>query len=249
MAALFKRLSCDGDVLNLGVTLVCGQAFRWKKINNEEWRGVLSGKVWTFKQSSDGVYYNVHSRLSEVENTLQNESILNDYFQLNIDLHHFYKQWSGRDDNFKQVAGKIPGFRLLRQDPVENLFSFICSSNNNIERISSMVDALCVKYGDIITEVNGVVYHDFPSIAKLAEPQVEQELRELKFGYRAKFIHETAKILMKKCNKNWLTSLRDVTYEEAHAGIVFKGIALAFRVYAINQIIVKNEIYSSLINK
>ncbi|CAB3977915.1 N-glycosylase DNA lyase-like [Paramuricea clavata] len=219
MASVWKRLSCDGDVLNLGITLVCGQAFRWKKLNNEEWCGVLSGKVWTFKQSSDGIYYKVNSRLSEVESTTQNESILNDYFQLNIDLHHLYDHWSSRDDNFKQVAATISGFRLLRQDPVENLFSFICSSNNNIERISSMVEALCVKYGGIITEVNGVVYHDFPSIATLAEPQVEQELRELKFGYRAKFIHETAKILMKKCNKDWLISLREVPYEEAHAAL------------------------------
>ena len=219
MAAVWKRLSCEGDVLNLGITLACGQAFRWKKINNEEWRGVLCGKVWTFKQSSDGVYYSVNSRLSEIENSAENESILTDYFQLNIDLNHLYKQWSSKDEKFKQAASRISGFRLLRQNPVENLFSFICSSNNNIDRISSMVEALCIKYGDVITEVDSVVYHDFPPIVTLAKPQVEQELRELKFGYRAKFIHETANIMMKKSNKNWLMSLRDVPYEEAHAGI------------------------------
>ena len=221
--AIWKRLPLEEDVLNLGVTLVCGQAFRWKKINNEKWRGVLSSKVWTFKHTSDGIFYQVNSpsALPEPENTEQNEKILNDYFRLNIDLNSLYEQWGSKDANFKQVASKIFGFRLLRQDPVENLFSFICSSNNNIERISSMVEALCVKYGDVIAEVNGVVYHDFPSIATLAEPHVEQELRELKFGYRAKFIHETAKILLTKCDVNWLISLRDIPYEEAHAGIIF----------------------------
>ena len=220
LTAAWKRLPCDGDAVNLGITLVCGQAFRWKRVNNEQWRGVLCGKIWTFKQSSDGIYYNVNSRRSEIENSTQNESILNDYFQLNIDLNDLYKQWSSKDENFKQVASQIHGFRLLRQDPVENLFSFICSSNNNIDRISSMVEALCVKYGDVIAEVDGVVYHNFPSISTLAKPQVEQELRELKFGYRAKFIYETANILMKKPNENWLMSLRDVPYEEAHAGIL-----------------------------
>ena len=222
--AVWKRLPCEANLLNLGVTLVCGQAFRWKKINSEEWRGVLSNKVWTFKHSSDadGIFYQVNSRgtLPEPENTELNDRILNDYFRLNIDLNNLYEQWADKDANFKRVASKISGFRLLRQDPVENLFSFICSSNNNIERISSMVEALCIKYGEVIAEVNGVVYHDFPSIITLAEPQVEQELRELKFGYRAKFIHETAKILLKKYKINWLKSLRDVPYKEAHAGIL-----------------------------
>ena len=221
MAAVWKRLSCDGDFLKLSITLACGQAFRWKKVTNEdEWCGVLSGKVWTLKQNAEGIFYKVNSRLLDLDNTEEDERILNDYFRLSVDLNGLYKQWSSRDDNFKQVASKISGFRLLRQDPVENLFSFICSSNNNIERIGAMVEAMCSKYGDIITEVSGVAYHEFPTIATLAAPQVEQELREMKFGYRAKFIHETAKLLLKKSDKNWLMSLRDVSYDSAHAGVV-----------------------------
>lgn len=218
MATHWKRLSCEGDAVNLAITLACGQAFRWKKTDTEEWCGVLSGKVWTLKQCSDGIFYKINCpALSGLDSTA-NERILNDYFRLNINLKDLYNKWSIKDENFKHVASRIPGFRLLRQDPVENLFSFICSSNNNIVRISSMVESLCVKYGDIITEVDGVVYHDFPSISTLAKPQVEQELREMKFGYRAKFINETAKMLMKKSDKDWLMSLRDVPYLEAHAG-------------------------------
>lgn len=215
----WKRLPCEIDLLNLGITLACGQAFRWKKINDDEWRGVLSGKVWTLKQSSDGIFYKFTCKLKEIPSPAH-EAILHEYFHLNIDVRHLYKRWSSRDINFKRVASSISGFRLLRQDPVENLFSFICSSNNNIERISSMVEAMCVKYGDVIAEVNDVVYHKFPSIDTLAKAEVEQELREMKFGYRAKYIHETAKALLKKSNKNWLQSLRDVPYEEAHAGVL-----------------------------
>lgn len=36
---------------------------------------------------------------------------------------------------------------MLRQDPVECLFSFICSSNNHISRIHGMVERLCSAYG------------------------------------------------------------------------------------------------------
>ncbi|GIL92014.1 hypothetical protein Vretimale_18518 [Volvox reticuliferus] len=36
---------------------------------------------------------------------------------------------------------------MLRQDPLECLFQFICSSNNHISRIHSMVERLCSSYG------------------------------------------------------------------------------------------------------
>ena len=48
---------------------------------------------------------------------------------------------------------RLKGVRQLRQDPVETLFTFICSSNNNIQRISSMVDKLCMTYGQHIAQV------------------------------------------------------------------------------------------------
>lgn len=36
---------------------------------------------------------------------------------------------------------------MLRQDPEECLFQFICSSNNHIKRIHGMVERLCRAYG------------------------------------------------------------------------------------------------------
>lgn len=39
------------------------------------------------------------------------------------------------------------GARMLRQEPLECLFSFICSSNNHISRIHGMVERLCSTYG------------------------------------------------------------------------------------------------------
>ena len=39
---------------------------------------------------------------------------------------------------------------MLRQDPLECLFSFICSSNNHISRIHGMVERLASNYGDPI---------------------------------------------------------------------------------------------------
>ena len=42
--------------------------------------------------------------------------------------------WASRDKRFASVSNYFKGARMLRQDPVECLFSFICSSNNHISR-------------------------------------------------------------------------------------------------------------------
>lgn len=62
------------------------------------------------------------------------EALMNDYFQLDVSLEKMYALWSEADQNFAYVSPQFPGVRMLNQDPVENVFSFICSSNNNIQR-------------------------------------------------------------------------------------------------------------------
>lgn len=63
------------------------------------------------------------------------------FFQLGVSLASLYAQWKKNDENFAKalkISGPLlEGIRILAQDPIETLFSFICSSNNNIKRISS----------------------------------------------------------------------------------------------------------------
>jgi len=61
------------------------------------------------------------------------------YLNLEPNLTELYEQWSSADLNFKKKAPKFTGVRILRQDAWEALVGFICSSNNNIIRISQMV--------------------------------------------------------------------------------------------------------------
>ena len=112
--------------------------------------------------------------------------------KLKVGLAALYHTWAAADPLFAEVAEKYPGVRILRQDPVENVFSFICSANNHISRISSMVERLCTEWGESLAWYEGKEYFAFPAIEKLAEEGVEARLRELGFGYRAKYIQQSA---------------------------------------------------------
>jgi N-glycosylase/DNA lyase len=67
------------------------------------------------------------------------EALLRQYFNLEPNLTELYERWSKADANFKKRAPKFTGVRILKQDAWEALVGFICSSNNNIARISQMV--------------------------------------------------------------------------------------------------------------
>ena len=118
----------------------------------------------------------------------EDEKILIDYLQLNVNLEYLYKEWAKCDKHFEEISKSFIGIRMLRQNPVECLFSFICSSNNHISRITSMVEKLASNYGEKILALDGVDYFTFPRVASLAQDGVEERLRDLGFGYRAKYI-------------------------------------------------------------
>lgn len=62
------------------------------------------------------------------------ESLLRAYFRLDINLSDCYEKWNLAHSHFNREAGKFYAIRVLDQDPVENLFSFVCSQNNHISR-------------------------------------------------------------------------------------------------------------------
>jgi N-glycosylase/DNA lyase len=66
---------------------------------------------------------------------------------------------------------------------------------------------LCLHYGPLIDEIDDIPFHDFPDPDALAVPGVESHLRELGFGYRAKYLARTAIMVAKEKPTNWLQSL------------------------------------------
>lgn len=126
--------------------------------------------------------------------------MLADYFNLGVNLTAKAAGWAAKDGRYREIAAHIYGARMLRQDPVECLFEFICSSNNHISRIGGMVAHLCRTYGTplppptVDAGESAVEHHAFPSIMQL-QAATEESLRSAGFGYRARYIVETAAAL------------------------------------------------------
>lgn len=113
--------------------------YSWKQVksNNNQWIGVFQEKVWLLQQESDHILYQVYESES-LKETPKSENTYNEmlkgYFHLDLNLEQYYKEWSKSDPYFAEASKQFYGIRILQQDVIENIFSFICSSNNHISR-------------------------------------------------------------------------------------------------------------------
>lgn len=82
------------------------------------------------------------------------------------------------------------------------------------------MDKLCATFGPKLGEIDGHAYHDFPPPGALMGDGTEQTLRELGFGYRAKYISTTARIIAQERPAGWLDGLRKVDYRDAHEALL-----------------------------
>lgn len=135
--------------------------------------------------------------------------ILRDYFRADTDFRDMYRGFCESDQGFARVFPYYNGLRTLRQPPEESFMAFVCSSNNHISRISSMVSRLAMTFGVSLGKVGGREFYAFPRIEAMAERVDEQMLREDGFGYRAKFLAASAKALALHAKVDGL-SVRDM---------------------------------------
>jgi len=139
-------LGVGAKELRLENTLPTGQSFRWRETTEGDYVGVIGERVVSMRQAPDDVLYRVHCRPS-ASSASADAAAIADYFNLEVSLSSLSAQWAEADERFRRLEPFLPGCRMLRQDPAECLFSFICSSNNHISRIHGMVERLCAAYG------------------------------------------------------------------------------------------------------
>ncbi|KAG6867001.1 hypothetical protein C0991_003917 [Blastosporella zonata] len=120
--------------LSLAAVLKCGQSFRWTILpvaDDTEYRLCLRDRVVCLRQSPTTLFYRAVYPDPQPPTTQlplrDSETLvwLNDYFQLDIDLAALYDEWSTRDPVFARMRSRFQGIRILRQDPWENLISWV----------------------------------------------------------------------------------------------------------------------------
>ena len=209
----------------------------WGTHNATEWVGPFGpNHILSIRETPTTTLYRVLYSSSQttsvpsgIEETIENQ--LRHYFQLHTPLLPLYQQWSQQDTRLARIAKVIPGVRVLQQDPLECLFSFICSSNNNIPRITLMLSRLRQTYGsfmmDIPTSTNTLSFYSFPTLESL-KSATEDDLRQLGLGYRAKYIIQTRDLLLQRGGNHYLLNLRSkqqYTSEDVQTELIaFSGI-------------------------
>jgi N-glycosylase/DNA lyase len=78
------------------------------------------------------------------------------------------------------------------------------------------IHKLCQNYGQLVGYVGTEAFYDFPTPDALAVAGTESRLRELGFGYRAKYIAATANLVAHEKPEGWLESLRNPEYTGVH---------------------------------
>ena len=211
--------------LRPSATLTNGQCFHWMAMdppdddvrktsawgshNATEWVGTLRAPtgesvVVAIRETNDSTLYR---KIDGPE--IDCGTFLRNYFQLDQSLEDLYEEWSQNCPRMKKIAVSLPGVRIIDQDPWECLVSFICSSNNNIPRITKMLKSLRQTYGQRLVTIGDDELYSFPSLDDLASAATEINLRtKCGMGYRAKYILETIRKLKELGGEKYLWELR-----------------------------------------
>ena len=199
----------------LDIQWLQAQAFRWCEGEDGWYYGFVKGHLIKVRNSGDGI---------EFRSEAAEESLASDvkcYFRLDQDITQVHDALR-RDDKLSGLVDEYGGMRILRQDPWECLIAYICSQNNNIERITAIVNDLAGRYGEPLT-LDDMTCHSFPSPERLAEVG-EKELEGLRLGLsREKRIYAFARDVAGR--ELDLDALTDLPYRLVRGGLMnYEGI-------------------------
>ena len=127
------------------------------------------------------------------------------------------------DPHLARCIAAFPGLRLLRQPFGETLLGFLCSATKQIVQIKQMCALLAERHGAPLISLLApgsllpAFFHGLPTWPELASIP-EKDLRACLLGFRARYIHGTAKYLAAR--PGWLEETEQLPYPAAKARLL-----------------------------
>lgn len=181
-------------------TINSGQVFLWEK-RGTCWYGIHADRVVRITKEDEQV---------EFVSFPEDRSWERRMFRLDDNVRVIFAEIS-RDSLVRKLVKAYPGLRLMRQEPHQCLFSFVCASNTNIPMIRRMLYNLTRKFGRQ-AKVDSMEFFTFPSAKDINTASVH-ELRMCGLGYRAKAIKAAARAITS--GQLDFDALKSASYEEA----------------------------------
>ena len=199
----------------LAETLDGGQAFRWRR-EDELWLGIFGDHLVRLSLDASGV---LSWSAPESRVTLTGAAFAH-YFDVARDARELADGLPWRSDaHIAACLAGFPGLRILRQPFGETLLGFLCSATKQIVQIKQMLALLAERHGGSLLTAPLPLspqlsprLRPLPTWAQLAIIP-EAELRACQFGFRARFIHQTAQFLA--ANPGWLEATESLPYAAA----------------------------------
>ena len=169
------------EVKNLNVedVLFSGACFRANKEQDGSITNILKDRVVNIKQDGNTLYI----KSNNYDNL---ESIIKEYFDLNRDYESINNELILNNPSLNEMINKCKNYRILNQDPFEMGISYIISQNNNVKRISKIVEDICSSYGKKVL-FEGKEYYLFPTYEEIKKLTID-DFNKFKVGFRSKYL-------------------------------------------------------------
>jgi len=189
-----KTLQLKIHPFSLKDTLESGQFFRFTKVS-DSYLVQCYDRMFVLWQKGDTLFSD------GVE-----ESFIRRLFRLEDDFDSILGEID-RDSIIRQAIQKYLGMRLIRQDPWECLFSFLCSSAKRVDHIRCMIESLCRCSGRKIRFGNNITY-GFPEPLSI---KTSHSLGRIGAGFRTSYLADANQCIDRK----QLLNLKKLPYREA----------------------------------
>ena len=167
------------NYIDLDNTITCGQIFRYIKETDNSYTVILPDRVINIKKE-DNVLFVESNKMENLER------IISDYFDLDRDYLKIIDHLKKMDVKLNECLDSSKGLKIIKQDPLECIISYVISQNNSVRNIQNSLNLISKYYGEKVV-FNNKEYYLFPSLEKLSIITLE-DFRKCKVGFRDKYL-------------------------------------------------------------